>query len=285
MWKEYKETFDGVHASQRLKTEVLNMKREENATKKRKVPAAALAAVILVIALAGTALAAELLGHIQIDLKNPDETNTSGEGFTGVATFYTIPVENLSTAALERAAEAEDVLENWKFDSWSEATAFLGLELLNNPKLENLPPVRKRENCNACVITCGGDDQYHNVPFLIVLSAVYQADGCRITQGANMKFQYPGYPQGESDWGFAKHLGETHLEEYTTPGGMEVSIVTATRNGQAGTAYPTSYTSYTAYWINGNVMYFLCTSVHDPMDHPDSTHALEILKEVLDAYE
>lgn len=265
MWKEYKETFDGVHASQRLKTEVLNMKHEENAARKRRIPAA------------------ELLGHIQIDLKNPDETNTSGEGYTGVATFYAIPVESLSTAALERAAEAEDVLENWKFDSWSEATAFLGLELLNNPKLENLPPVRKRGNCNACVITCGGDDQYHNVPFLIMLSAVYQADGCRITQGANMKFQYS--PQIESDWGFAKHLGETHLEEYTTPGGMEVSIVTATRNGQAGTAYPTSYTSYTAYWINGNVMYFLCTSVHDPMDHPDSTHALEILKEVLDAYE
>lgn len=66
MWKEYKETFDGVHASQRLKTEVLNMKREENAAGKRRIPAAALAAAILVIALAGTALAAGYLGRVTI---------------------------------------------------------------------------------------------------------------------------------------------------------------------------------------------------------------------------
>ena len=53
MWKEYKETFDGVHASQRLKTEVLNVKQEENAEKKRRIPAAALVAAMLVLVLAG----------------------------------------------------------------------------------------------------------------------------------------------------------------------------------------------------------------------------------------
>ncbi|MBD5152364.1 MAG: hypothetical protein HDT16_07805 [Oscillibacter sp.] len=261
------------------------MKREENVRSRRRVPAVVLVAAILAIALAGTALAAELLGHIRIDLKNPDETNTSGEGYTGEATFYTIPAESLSAAALERAAEMEDISDNWKFDSWSEAAAFLGLELMNNPKLENLSPAKKRGSCNAFVLNYGGDDRQHNVPFLIMLSAAYQADGCRIIQGANLNFQYPGYAQIETGWGLAKHSGETHLEEYTTSGGIEVSIVTTTRNRQAGATSSIDYTSYTAYWVTDCVMYSLHTSVHDPMDHPDSTHALAILKEVLDAYE
>lgn len=281
MEKEYRKMFDGVRASDRLRLEVMNMKREE--TKRiRRIPRAALIAAALVVILAGTALAAELLGHIQIELKNPNETNTSGDGYTGGADFQTIPAESLSEAALERAAEMEEVCGGWEFDSWSEAEAFLGLELQSNPKLEELPPVKKKGGCDAMVLTYSGEDQQHNVPFLIILSASYQADGCRITQAANMQFQYPGYPQREAGWGFAKHHGETHLEEYTMPNGIKASIVTTTRDRTENT---TSYTSYTAYWVADDILYSLKTGVHDPLEHPDSVHALEILKEILDAYE
>ena len=55
MEKEYRELFDGVRASGRLRMEVMNMKREE--TKRvRRIPRAALIAAALVLALAGTAV-------------------------------------------------------------------------------------------------------------------------------------------------------------------------------------------------------------------------------------
>lgn len=54
----YREAFDEVHASDRLRQEVGNMTKQEQRTVKRRVPAAALIAAVLVLALAGTAVAA-----------------------------------------------------------------------------------------------------------------------------------------------------------------------------------------------------------------------------------
>ena len=107
MWKDYKETFDGVHASQRLKTEVLNMKREEKVTGKRRIPAAALAAAILVFVLAGTAVAEEIINRVNVDLVNPDEAGVSTEGYSLRIRFSPIPLESLSEEALERFAYGE----------------------------------------------------------------------------------------------------------------------------------------------------------------------------------
>lgn len=283
MEKQYRELFDGVRASDRLRMEVMNMKREEN-KRIRRVPRAALIAAALAVILAGTALAAELLGHVQIELKDPNETNTSGDGYTGGAVLQTIPAESLSEAALERAAEMEDVLGNWEFDSWSEAAAFLGLALQSSPKLEELPPVKKKGGCGAMVLTHRGEDQQHNIPFFILLSTAYQADGCRITQAAQMKFHDPGYPQCETSLGFSKHRGETYLEEYTAHSGIQASIVTNTRKTGAADG-GIDRTTYTAYWVTDNVLYSLQIRTHGSADYPDSVRAVEILKEILDAYE
>lgn len=54
----YRETFDQIHASDRLKKEVLEMTKRETAPAKRRIPLAALAAAVLILALTGTALAA-----------------------------------------------------------------------------------------------------------------------------------------------------------------------------------------------------------------------------------
>lgn len=59
MNEEYRKLFDEVHASQRLKTEVLQMREQQNNTARRHfVPGALLAAVLVVLVLAGTTLAA-----------------------------------------------------------------------------------------------------------------------------------------------------------------------------------------------------------------------------------
>lgn len=133
------------------------------------------------------------------------------------------------------------------------------------------------------VLAHSGEEQQRNVPFFILLSTTYQADGCRVTQSAHMQFQYPGYPQREAGLGFAKHRGETHLEEYTTPSGIQASIITTTQ--KIGSAKAVDYTTHIAYWVTDNILYSLQTSIHDPVDHPDSVHAVEILKDILDSYE
>lgn len=65
----YRETFDEVHASDTLRQEVWSMtKQEQNTPKRRRIPAAALAAAVLVLALTGTTLAAS--GFVPGSIKN-----------------------------------------------------------------------------------------------------------------------------------------------------------------------------------------------------------------------
>lgn len=58
----YRKTFDEVHASAALRQEVMNMTRQEKAIVKRQIPRALLIAAILILVLAGTALAAAAPG-------------------------------------------------------------------------------------------------------------------------------------------------------------------------------------------------------------------------------
>lgn len=58
----YRETFDEIHASEALRQEVLNMTKQEKTVVRRQVPRMVLIAAIVVLALAGTALAAALPG-------------------------------------------------------------------------------------------------------------------------------------------------------------------------------------------------------------------------------
>ena len=125
MWKEYKETFDSVHASRRLKAEVLNMKYEKNVTKKRRVPAA-LAVAVLVVVLAGTALAG-VFDYLNLQIFSNEEYI----GYTVTGSSMTkYPLGAFSPALLE-ASEARDGLAvvDFSFDTWEEVREFVGLDI------------------------------------------------------------------------------------------------------------------------------------------------------------
>ncbi len=287
MENKYLELFDEVHASGRLRTEVMNM-RHEGHRHTRRVPRAALIAAVLILVLAGTALATGVLEQIKIKLEDPDETNSSGSGYSGQAEYRTIPAENLSDAARQRAAEMEESTGSWEFDSWAAAEDFLGLELMHNPILEEMPLCGKRgerAGCGAFVINYEPEEG-EAVPFLILLSAAYRGEGCRITQSAYLQFQYPGYPGRETGFGLGTHKGETYLEDYETPGGIKVSIVTTTGTRRYGlTGVKLEHTDYFAYFLWNDVFYSLHAEVSDPVGHPDAVNALATMKAILDAYE
>ena len=59
MYEQYRETFDRIHASERLREEVLQMtKQERGVSHKRRISRGILVAAVLVLALTGTTLAA-----------------------------------------------------------------------------------------------------------------------------------------------------------------------------------------------------------------------------------
>lgn len=198
MWKEYKETFDGVHASQRLKAEVLNMKREENATKRRRIPAAALAAAILVIALAGTAVGRDYWinasGKITVDPSSGDDEQ--GTRISTAVEF--VPVEKLSDAVLKRAEQVDIGSDILAFNSWSEAEEYLGLEISNNARLDQMDPVPQTAGELMGITPEDGEDPavsgncllrlgyVHKKPMTLHLVAAYREEDILVYTSASL---------------------------------------------------------------------------------------------------
>lgn len=128
MWKEYREMFDGVHASGRLRAEVMNIKGAENAGVQpgRIIPAAALIAAALVVLLAGTAFAAVIERLNMYVFSNEEE---AGYTVTGGITKY--PLSAFSPELLEASGNRGHlaVVEDIRFDTWDELCAFLGPDI------------------------------------------------------------------------------------------------------------------------------------------------------------
>ena len=287
MREKYKETFDGVHASQRLKTEVLNVKREENGTKKRRIPAA-LVAAILVIALAGTAVAMELISRVQIQMVDPSEADELGVdefdvGYIAHTELAPLPLEALSEKARERAAGVTEYAD-WAFDSWSEAAEFLGLDLAENSALAKLqksvvtiPLPDGTDDWSAyCRAAVAIDPEMPGIPCSIFLRAAYAHGKCSITESVRIWIAPPGQSEPHDsvntiDAGLLITGLDTlrlQTETYVTPSGMEVPIVTHEVD---------DFIDYTAYFVKDGFYYTVTTS--------GSGNAMDILKEVLDAYE
>ena len=280
MREKYKETFDGVHASQRLKTEVMNMTREENATRKHRIPAAALVAAILVIALAGTAVAEGLLGRVSVS----PGTSDGGSGHTFHGNFQTVPLESLSEELLAYSKSGE-----WQrtlaFDSWTEAEEFIGVEVANNSRLEQTVPMEsgfQLENMpeirGNCLVTVTNSQ---HLPASVRMKADYHDDNADIHIFAVLKIS-----EKTMDTSFSignAISGDTWTEEtYVTPNGMEVTILTTEKPMTDSDGSPIIYTQYEASFATNNAFFYLRSAVGKGKS---ADRVLAALKEVLDAYE
>ena len=314
MREKYKETFDGVHASQQLKTEVMNVKREENVTKRRKVPAAALAAALLTVVLAGTAVAVEIINRVEVGLVNPDETGVSTEGYSLQVKFSPIPLESLSDEALERFARGEggDIQRyegndgeyvSWTHHSWAEAEAFLGLDLGRNPLLEQYPEVYLSNSYDPDEGTCwvGGvlaDDEGTKIPAGFDVCSGYQIEDCHVQVMAELRVDspaaaaFPGTRAGIEheafqyvDAGTVEGCYTTEdkqfsTEEYTAASGLTAIIVSRSDTR----AYDPDDDEWirpdsTAYFARENAWFSIeCVG-------PDCARETAMLKQILDAYE
>ena len=250
--------------------EVSNMKQ----TARRRVPAAALAAAVLAIVLAGTAVAAYLSRL----------TVTPYEGGYKVRTeAKNIPQESLPADLRERAAALGGKSTHLPFGSWDEAEAYLGREIADNARLDQMTK-------GECGGIASGDTEAVSAPCVILLSAhkglpdiievhaSFRENLCHFSVEAVLIAKNP-LLDGDKAIGFTNTLADlTGTETYVTPGGLETTIVTSQED-----VFGMVYTNYEAQFILNDATFRVGTSVNERQ--ASGEEALALLKEVLDAYE
>lgn len=291
MRKAYQELFDGVHASGKLRTEVMDMKHTENTSRnpRRRIPTAALAAAVLAAALAGTALAAELGSWLKMEAIHPNEEGVSIEGLHVTANFTPISLEDLSGDILRRAAESEEAYFTVYFDTREAAADFMGLELARNGVLGGLQQDGE--------VTSGGlalMGETGMAPAALSICTHYKGKAYEVTETAYWEVDTPEFAEyvgrAPGQWDDVSSVGATgeyyaedvqySLREYTTPGGLTAAIVQ--RSGvqkpfRHGPVFDLRCT--TAYFVKDSSYYSLSCK----MDSFDDEMAM--ITGILDAYE
>ena len=267
------------------KKEVSSMKNA--GSRRRIIPAAALVAAVLVAVLAGTAVAQMSSGRLEVSPIGGDYEN----GYNVRGAYQNIPLERLSEELLECAAQTGGGSEELVLGSWSEAEEFIGVEVANNPMLEEMAqsewePLHECDatpedmrRCTVRVSCCLG------LPNIIWLHADYFGDYFEEGPfGVNVSAFIPVKTPGHSDrpYTLTNKSGKTiSIEDYVTPSGMEVAIFT--REGTVRTLDGSSFQQlyYAAYFTINSALFEVDTSFNE--ENADTS--LHLLKQVLDAYE
>jgi len=251
------------------KKEVSSMKQN----RKRRIPAAALVAAVLVIALAGTAAA--YLSRVTVA--------PYVDGYSVHAETGNIPLSSLPDDLLERAADSDRGQELMPFDSWEEAEAYLGLEIADNARLDQMEKglcgMSLSENEKPVVSPSILDLLYSNgLPDQIGLQASYKEGDLWVRVDAVLMVENPAFGE-DSAYSFANPSAELiGTETYVTPCGMEATIVTS----QVSYAESFTRTEYEAQFILNRAFFQVKTNVKEG---ESGEEALTLLKEVLDAYQ
>ncbi len=280
--KRLKRVFDQVKLSREreeaMLADLLNEKKEVSGMKqmnRRRIPAAAFVAAVLVIALAGTALA--YFSRVTV-APYGDEGGYSVRAETG-----NVPLSELSEDVLQRAAEASVSGELLPFQSWEEAEEYLGLDIADNARLEQMEKSLR-------AMSLGEDDSPVLAPCLLLLwyygsgrpdtidlSACYEEGDYAVNVEAVLLVEDPDF-DWERSYHFANAGAEmSGAEQYVTPGGLETTIVTSRETFREDAVF----TKCEAEFVLGRASFRVWISVPDgdSVEGPES-----LLKEVLDAY-
>lgn len=280
--KRLKRVFDQVKLSREreeaMLADLLNEKKEVSGMKqmnRRRISAAAFVAAVLVIALAGTALA--YFSRVTV-APYGDEGGYSVRAETG-----NVPLSELSEDVLQRAAEASVSGELLPFQSWEEAEEYLGLDIADNARLEQMEKSMR-------AMSLGEDDSPVLAPCLLLLwyygsgrpdtidlSACYEEGDYAVNVEAVLLVEDPDF-DWERSYHFANAGAEmSGAEQYVTPGGLETTIVTSRETFREDAVF----TKCEAEFVLGRASFRVWISVPDgdSVEGPES-----LLKEVLDAY-
>lgn len=239
---------------------------------RNKLRAAVLVAAALAVILAGTALAGEIASRIEVRIYE----SKGGEraGYSAPTYVMPVPLESLPEEARSRVAGVAEY-EKWPFASRAEAEEFFGVELAKNSVLEGMKRSTtyvEREDgsydsapCWAHVLPYSGE----TVTSMIQLESGYENRKCWIHEEVTLLIDSSGQEVKPVRSNLSVGAdGRFQAEEYTTPSGLEVSIVTHRPEGGG-------ILSYEAHFVLGGLRFSVSS---------DGALALTRLKEVLDGY-
>lgn len=266
------------------KEEVADMR--EN--KRRRIPAAALAAV-LVLVLAGTALAAEYFGKVEI--KFVDDLFGSKDGYFAYGPDDRIPADSLPEGVLALCADLRRLeFARLPFSSWSKAEEYLGIELADNAVLdqfvkyngiryEGTSPSGHPEKRKAhCLMTVSANEQH--LPGRVVLETTAVKGNCTVIQLVQLLTD--AADEGDKTGIGTAFDGETAFREYVTPNGLEVVIYSEVIPDGIR-----SHVGYMAHFVKNGAFFTveLLANENWRIDGSKFYDPWETLTEILDAYE
>lgn len=281
--KRLKRVFDQVKLSPKreeaMLADLLAEQKEDSSMKqtnnRRRLPAAALTAAVLAVVLAGTALAVEYFGKVNV--------TRAGEGYNLEANVKNIPLSSLSAEVLERGKAVSGPTEVIPFDSWEEAEAFLGLEIADNAKLDQMEKGQRGislgQSDETVVAPCLIMLHYQNsLPYEIDLNTNYREGEFSVSEKIVLMLEDPTW-EGERSYNLIDPLTKTgNVETYVTPSGMDVTIMENHTSFRADW----TVTTFDAEFILNGAVFTVSTGVNEG---ETCESALAALKEVLDAYE
>lgn len=287
--KNLNRVFDRVKLSpareEAMLADLLNEKKEVSGmeqTNRRRIPAAPLAAAVLIAVLAGTAVAAEYFvgGKAKITPIEGDYTN----GYQMQSDMTTIPPERLSEELLEHASQAIGK-ERFYFASLSEAEEFLGFPVPHNSCLEDMTQVYTvhdtdytPEGWETCTVSM---NYSAGLPDIIRISAGYIED--RFYLLSDIYARVGGPDPSITGYTIRNRISQaSHVETYITPSGLEAAILTCDRTISTLDGGSFSQMQYEAYFVKDGFLFELETRIQADQS---ADQVLSTLKEILDAYE
>ncbi len=253
---------------------------------------AGLIAACLCLALVGTGVAAVVNGWIQVsDIKFYPTTHVNGKksSYAEVKVdadqgLAYIPFDQFSQEARDFPHSSTYLPQYKSFDTWDAAEEFLGIEIADNPVLDQMEPIPrpledsqygiKMDPANCFVMFYGQMD----TP-TIRMDMTYRPtrDDLRDFQLVVFASIITDEPSPEGQTGAGTAVFQNHempeTETYTTPSGLQAVIVTAKTDPAPGSMI----SSQTIFRLNGAKFALLAS-------HNDKDELLCIIKEVLDAY-
>lgn len=276
--------FDQVKLSREreeaMLADLLNEKKEVSGMKqtnsRRRIPAAALVAAVLVAVLAGSAIAVGHFGQVDVVPREQDIHGNAGSSYNVYGNYDRIQAESLSEEVWAYGKDSGEYdAVDLPFDSWRECTAFLGLDLGGNSILEQLPQGKGGIYFEGEIVPNLMHIGYaEETPVVIRIISSYAGENYSVEEDVTLRTE-ENYISGEDMR--MNTYGEVTYEDYVTPGGMAVKIIIDDmREAEFRTI------RYIAHFSKDNALYMLDFSPYIEKPNPGG---LDELKAILDAYE
>lgn len=288
------QVFDQVRLSpEREEAMLADLLGEQKASAGRKsrlnIPAAALTAAALAVVLAGTAVAVEYWGKVDFELID-DYSTRHRDGYSVYMPEGGVPVDSLSEEVL--AACGDGGWDYFPFSSWTEAEVFLGLELADNAKLEEMynsiviyETKEGQKSYARCLVSIGCGEE--GLPATISLTSSYDKENCHISQLVEISTDADPLCLERRAGIMVPREDSADFQEYMTPSGLEVTIYAETASDGFRGDY--ERTTYWAHFIQNSALFTVSLSSTSAWQVGRESRELldpwETLLEVLDAYE